>query len=108
MEKDKQSKTIEKEQKPDFVNLETYRNLLGELNHIEDRKQLSKAKLKIELEIPEILIETMKMLSAFSGLSFEQYTKRLTLDSLAAHIDCYLGSTHFYETLHKLAQEIEY
>ncbi len=108
MEKDKQSKTIEKEQKLDFVNLEEYRNLLGQLQHLEDRKQLSKVTLNIELEMPELLVETMKILAAFNDLSFEQYGKRLALDSFAADIDCYLGNTTFSEELQKLAQEVEY
>jgi hypothetical protein len=108
MEIDKQNTIIEKKRIPDLVNLETYRSLLGELKHLEDKKQLTKATLKIELEIPEILVETMKLLSAFSNLSFEQYIKRLALDSLAAHIDCFLGGTPFYKALHKLAQEVEH
>ncbi|MHA1401562.1 MAG: hypothetical protein ACTSQE_14525 [Candidatus Heimdallarchaeaceae archaeon] len=108
MEMDKQSKTIEKERIPDFVNLEEYRNLLGQLKHLKDIKKLSKVTLSIELEIPELLVETMKILAAFNDLSFEQSTKRLVLDSFASDIECYLGNTTFYEALHKLAQEIEY
>ena len=108
MEKDKQSSTIEEEQIPDFVNLETYRHLLCQLKYLEDIKKLDKVTLKIELEVPELLVETMKILAAFNDLSFEQSTKRLLLDSFASDIECYIGNTTFSEALQKLVQAIEY
>ncbi len=108
MEMDKQSKTIEEKEIPDFVNLEEYRNLLGQLKHLKDIKKLSNVTLNIELEIPELLVETMKILAAFNNLSLEQSTKKLVLDSFAADIECYLGHTTFSKDLYKLAQEVEY
>lgn len=108
MEMDKQNNVIEEKQIPEFVNLEEYRNLLGQFKHLEDIKKLDMVTLKIELEVPELLVETMKILAAFNDQSFEQSTKRLLLDSFAADIDCYLGNTEFPKELYKLAQEVEY
>ncbi len=102
-----EQKTIPEENVPDFVNLEEYRNLLLELEHLEDSKQLTKATIKIELDLPEILVETMKILAALESRTFKEYKKRLFLSSLAASIDCCLRTSNVGDSLYKLAQEQE-
>ena len=99
--------TTPEENIPDFVNLEEYRNLLGELEHLEDSKDLTKATIKLELDLPEILVETMKILATLEDRTFEEYKKHLFISSLAASIDCCLRTSNVGDSLYKLAQEQE-
>lgn len=102
-----EQKPTPEENIPDFVNLEEYRHLLGELEHLEDSKKLTKATIKIELDLPEILVETMKILATLESRTFEEYKKNLFVSSLAASIDCYLGNSNVGLSLSKLANEYE-
>ncbi len=93
---------------PDFINLEEFRNLLGELEHFKDSNQLTKATIKIELDLPEILVETMKILATLENSTLEEYKKDLFVSSLAASIECYLGNSNVGLSLYKLANEYEH
>ena len=100
-----EQKPTPEENIPDFVNLEEYRYLLGELEHLEDSKKLTKATIKIELDLPEILVETMKILAVLESRTLEEYKKHLFISSLAASIDCCLRNSNVGDSLYKLAQE---
>ena len=102
-----EQKPTPEENIPDFVNLEEYRNLLGELEHLKDSKDLTKATINIELDLPEILVETMKILATLESRTFEEYKKNIFVSSLAASIECYLGNSNVGLSLYKLANEYE-
>ena len=97
--------TTPEENIPDFVNLEEYRHLLEQFEALKDSKKLTKATIKIELDLPEILVETMKILATLESRTLEEYNKDLFISSLAASIECYLGNSNVGLSLYKLAQE---
>ncbi len=97
----------EKDRIPDFVNLEEFRYLKGELEALKDTEDLHLMKSTITVELPEILIETMKLLSAFDGKSIEDYKRFLFVNSLSASIDYFLGGTDFGGALFKLCEKYE-
>lgn len=96
----------EKEIIPDFVNLEEYRHLKGELEALKDTDlEIHFMKTTFTIELPEILIETMKILSAFDEKSIEDYKRFLFVNSLSSAIEYYLGSTDFGKSLYELCQK---
>ena len=102
-----QKTTTKEKDIPDIINLEEYRHLLEELEALEDRNNLPKTTIKIELELPEILVETMKILATLESRTLEEYKKNLFISSLAASIECYLGNSNVGQILYKLAEEYE-
>ena len=96
--------TTEQENIPDFVNLEEYNNLLGELEHLKTN-ELNTTKLTLIIDMPEILVETTKLLAVFfNKLTLEQYLKKLIANSLAADIEIYLGNHPNFKQLYALAK----
>lgn len=84
---------------PEFINLEEYNNLLGELEHLES-SQLTLSELTIKLELPEIITETAKMISnIFYRTTTDRYLKHCILSSLTADIDIFLRHHKSYERL---------
>lgn len=97
----------EKDRIPDFVNLEEFRYLKGELEALKDTDlDIRLLKAIFTIELPEILIETMKILSAFDGKSIEEYKRFLFVSSLSAAIEEYFGGD-FGKALYKLCTKYE-
>lgn len=97
----------EKDRIPDFVNLEEFRYLKGELEALKDTEDLHLMKSAFTIELPEILIETMKILSAFDGKSIEDYKRFLFVNSLSSAIEYYFGNADFGKSLYNLCQKYE-
>lgn len=96
----------EKDRIPDFVNLEEFRYLKDQFDNLKDT-ELSLMKSTLTVELPEILIETMKILSAFDGKSIEEYKRFLFVNSLSASIEWFFGGTDFGLALHELCEKYE-
>ena len=96
-------KMVKKEEYTNFINLENYRELQGFLKHTPEN--IPKETLIVKLEIPEILMETMKLISALNGYSLDEFMQLELVGSIVSSIEYFLGPTECFKSLYKLAQK---
>jgi len=99
--------TTNHEDIPDFINLEEYNNLLRELDHLE-KNQLHLSELTIKLQLPEVVTETIKLISnIFYRTTVEEYLEHCVLNSVLGDFDVFLRHHSSYEKLFDLIKDLD-
>ena len=100
----KQSMEEDQIQDLSLINLSAYNNLLKELDHLETH-QLTQKEIKLNLKLPEIIIETIKLVALFQRIPINEYLQNSVLHSLTLDINRLLAHHISYENLFRLIQE---
>ncbi len=99
--------TTNQEDIPEFINLEEYKNLLCELDSLEENL-FSVSEITVKLELPEIVTETIKLISnVFYRIPTERYLQHCIISSIMADLDIFLQYDDIYKKLYKLLKKLD-
>lgn len=99
--------TTNHEDIPEFINLEEYNNLLCELEHL-DIEQLKLFGTTVKIQAPEVVMETMKLISViFYRMPINNYLQHCIFSSMIADFDRLLRHHQSYEKLFELLKKLD-
>jgi len=92
---------------PEFINLEEYNNLLRELDNLGENL-FSVSELSVKFQLPEIVMETIKLISnLFYRTPVKNYLRHCILSNVLADFDRLLRHHACYEKLFDLIKNLD-
>ncbi len=93
-------------QTSEFVNLEEYNNLLCQMEHLEEN-QLFQTEISIKIKVPEIVAETIKLISnIFYRIPSDKYISYCVLSGVMADFDRLMKHHKSYQKLDELMEKV--